>query len=198
MSGPAGAEHPHRMPLAGLGVAGVLAGGLILTGGVLWGVLWTGLPSLPFGWPITPSAGGMAPWVFWTGIAFGAIVTVLGTGLILFPEHHGALGAGLIISSGVSFLAGPLLWGFILGLVAGTIAIVVGSPSSPRLYYYTPMHVSMPGPIMMPAAATPAVTPPTVSTHVPAGRFCSGCGRSVSSESEFCPWCGASRAPRTP
>jgi len=198
MSGPSGADHPHRMPLAGLGVAGMVSGALILTGGLLWGVVWNSVPTEPIGWPIGPTAGGIGPWVYWTGIAFGAIVLLLGIGLVLLPEYHGALGAGMIIGSGLSFLAGPLLWGFLLGLVAGAIAIVVGSPASPRLFYYTPIHVSMPGPMMMPAPAPPVANRPPVPANVPAGRFCAGCGRSVSSESEFCPWCGAPQARRTP
>jgi hypothetical protein len=188
-------DHARRVQVGALGVAGILAGVTILLSG--W--LWTSVPTIPVGWPIGPSSAGMGAWLFWTGIGFGGLVALLGVGLILLPEYHPALGAGMVIASSLTLLAGPLLWAFLLGIVAGVVSIVVGSPASPKLFYYTPAHVTMPAP--MPAVAAPMpVSAPVAAPRpiaVPMGRFCVGCGRSVSADAEFCPWCGASQAPKT-
>jgi len=185
---PTGADHPHRLELLALGIIAAIGGFLIVVGG--W-IDWIS-PSGSNPWLLGPSVQSLGNWNFTLGVSFGVLLVLLGLALAAWPEHNAALGAGMVIASALSLLAGPLLWiGFLLGIVAGGLAIVVGTPASPKLYFYTPMHVTIPPPAA-PTSAPPAPAVPAV----PAGRFCPSCGRSVSTGVAFCPWCGASQAPR--
>jgi hypothetical protein len=206
---------PHRGPPAGstgsvptrpaqmsvMGALTILAGLLIVVGGLL---LWRA-PALSPIWLVDPSNHAAGPWLYWAGVAFGGIVALLGGALMRWPDRHATFGVAIIIAAGMSLLAGPLIWlGFALGIVVGALVIVVGTPAAPKLYFYTPMHLSLPPPMAPlagpgpgdPAASAAVGVGPSIPAGLPPGRFCQGCGRSVSSQAEFCPWCGASPTPR--
>ncbi len=189
---PTGADHPQRMELMALGIISAISGMLIVLGAWLVGITPAG--SNP--WGAAVYIPGEIQWNFWVGAACGGILVLLGLALARWPEFHAALGATIVIASAGSLLSGPLLWaGFMLGIVAGAVSILVGSPASTKLYFYTPMHVAL----APPRAPGPPPPPPSVgpaAAAIPAGRFCASCGRSVSSEAEFCPWCGSAQAAR--
>lgn len=186
---PTGVDHPRRVELIALGGVAAIGGFSILIGG--WLAWASPAGSLPWLFGGLQSFG---PWNFWSGVGCGGLLVLLGLALARWPEHHAPLGGMMVVAGALSLLAGPLLWvGFLLGILAGVVAIVVGSPASPKIYLYTPMHVSMPPPALGRAMPVPPGAAPAAA--VPPGRFCQKCGRSVSSGAEFCPWCGASQAP---
>ena len=153
---PMGPPTPLEKPTAAF-VLSLLAGAII----VLWGIAITGVAfaldrsGLGF-------AGSDAVTIGVIEAVSGLLIVLLAILIYLEPQHHVLLGALILVFSIVSLVGlGGLLFGFILGLIGGSLGIAhKPKPSVPTVVYVQPQ------------------------------RICPRCGRAIAHDVRFCPYCG--------